>query len=85
MGDFSGGMPPFWSRRTPDEPVVPLGAHGEAAAVLRDDASGLEAALRIGCEGRLELVRPAERGQGPAVQAFLLTTWLSPRALGRAN
>ena len=36
----------------------------ELAAVLRDDASGPEAALRIGCEGRLELVGPAEGGQG---------------------
>ena len=46
------------------EPVAELGAHVVAAAVLRDDASGSEAALFIGCEGRLELVGPAESGQG---------------------
>ena len=46
------------------EPVAELRAHVVAAAVLRDDASGPEAALGIGCEGRLELVGPAEGGQG---------------------
>ena len=46
------------------EPVAALGADVVAAAVLRDDASGLEAPLCIGCEGRLELVGPAEGGQG---------------------
>ena len=46
------------------EPVADLRAHVVAAAVLRDDASGPEAALFIGCEGRLELVGPAESGQG---------------------
>ena len=46
------------------EPVAELGADVVAAAMLGDDASGHEAALRIGCEGRLELVGPAEVGQG---------------------
>ena len=46
------------------EPVAELGADVVAAAVLRDDASGHEASLGIGCEGRLELVGPAEGGQG---------------------
>ena len=46
------------------EPVADFRAHVVAAAVLRDDASGSEAALFIGCEGRLELVGPAESGQG---------------------
>jgi hypothetical protein len=51
------------------EPVAQLGAHVVAAAMLRDDASGAKAALAIGCEGRLELVGPAQldklwRGQG---------------------
>ncbi len=54
------------------EPVVPLGAHGEAAAVLRDDSGGLEPVLCIGCERRLQLVGPAERGQAPTVQSVLL-------------
>ena len=49
-----------------------LGAHGEAAAVLRDDACGLEPVRRIGCEGRLQLVGPAELGQGHTVQSVLL-------------
>ena len=46
------------------QPVAALAADVVAAAVLRDDASGLEAALGIACEGRLELVGPAESGQG---------------------
>ena len=46
------------------EPVAELRAHVVAAAVLRDDASGSKATLFIGCEGRLELVGPAESGQG---------------------
>ena len=46
------------------EPLVPLAAHEIAAAMLRDDPSGLEAPLGMSCEGRLELVGPAESGQG---------------------
>ena len=51
------------------EPVAELGAHVVAAAMLRDDAGGAEPTLLVGCEGRLELVRPAQlderrRGQG---------------------
>jgi hypothetical protein len=46
------------------EPLVALAADEIAAAVLRDDASGLEAPLGVSCEGRLELVGPAEVGQG---------------------
>ncbi|CAN5163951.1 hypothetical protein BH09ACT13_BH09ACT13_01270 [soil metagenome] len=44
--------------------LVPLAADEVAAAVLSDDAGGLEASLRMWCEGRLELVGPAEDGQG---------------------
>jgi hypothetical protein len=54
------------------EPVVPFCAHGEAAAMLRDDACGLEPVRRIGCEGRLQLVGPAELSQGHTVQSVLL-------------
>ena len=46
------------------EPLVPLAAHEIPAAMLRDDPSGLEAALGIWWKGRLELVGPAESGQG---------------------
>ena len=46
------------------EPIAELRAHVVAAAVLRDDASGQEAALVVRVEGRLELVGPAEGGQG---------------------
>ena len=46
------------------EPLVELGADEIAAAVLRDDAGGAEAALGIWGEGRLELVGPPENGQG---------------------
>ena len=46
------------------EPVAELGANVVAAAMLRDDASGHEASLGVRCEGRLELVGPAEGGQG---------------------
>ena len=46
------------------EPLVELGADEIAAAVLRDDAGGAKAALRIWGEGRLELVGPPENGQG---------------------
>jgi hypothetical protein len=46
------------------EPLVALAADAKAAAVLCDDASGLEAALGMFCEGRLELVGPAQDGQG---------------------
>ena len=46
------------------EPIAELGADVVPAAMLRDDASGPEAALFIACEGRLELVGPAEVGQG---------------------
>ena len=42
------------------EPLVELGADEVAAAVLRDDAGGAEAALGIWREGRLELVCPAQ-------------------------
>ena len=44
--------------------VAELRAHVVPAAMLRDDACGQEAALFIGCEGRLELIGPAEGGQG---------------------
>ena len=46
------------------QPIAALAADVVAAAMLRDDAGGLEAALGIACEGRLELVGPAEGGQG---------------------
>ena len=46
------------------EPVVALAADVVAAAMLRDDAGGLEAPLGIDCHRRLELVGPAERGKG---------------------
>ncbi len=51
------------------QPVPALAAYVVAAAVLRDDASRLEASLCMSCEGRLELVGPAQldelsRGQG---------------------
>jgi hypothetical protein len=46
------------------QPVAELRADVVAAAVLRDDPGGLKAPLFIGCEGRLELVGPAESGQG---------------------
>ncbi len=44
--------------------VTELGAHVVPAPMLCDDACGEEAALFIGCEGRLELIGPAEGGQG---------------------
>jgi hypothetical protein len=46
------------------EPLVALAADDISAAVLRDDASRLEAALGVSFEGRLELVGPAQDGQG---------------------
>jgi hypothetical protein len=46
------------------EPIAADTADVVAAAVLRDDASVLEAPIGMGCEGRLELVGPAEGGQG---------------------
>jgi hypothetical protein len=44
--------------------IVTVAAHVVAAAVLGNDTSGLEATLCIDCEGRLELVGPADGGQG---------------------
>jgi hypothetical protein len=59
------------------EPVSELGSYVVAAAMLRDDASRQEAALFVGREGRLELVGPAEGGQGSIGQ--LMTPSLGGR------
>jgi hypothetical protein len=45
------------------EPLVPFAADEIAASMLGDDARRLEAPFPMGCHRRLELVRPAERGQ----------------------
>ena len=91
----TAGMPPMISSSRMSaarmrQPVAQLGANVVAAAVLRDDASGHEASLGVRGEGRLELVGPAERGQGSIGQRCLLRsgrTWrLAPhRFLDRGS
>jgi hypothetical protein len=61
------------------EPLVALAADEVAAAMLRDDPGGLEAAHCMGCEGRLERIAPAEGGQRSVRQEMLLREGGGPR------